>query len=94
MKACHEDTNSNLNSNQEPGNNALKSTSITIFNYAYSCTDSFLSLLQVSEWLMFCSGNLILHQNRNENEKNTNYLKQQQQQQQQKKSKINYVNIK
>ena len=83
MKACHEDTNSNLNSNQEPGNNALKSTSITIFNCAYSSTDSFLSPVTVSDWLMFCCGNLILYQNRNENHKNTNYLKQQQQQQQQ-----------
>ena len=33
-----------------------------IFFYTYSSTYSFLSPIPVSDWLIFCCGNLILHQ--------------------------------
>ena len=32
--------------------------------FTYSSTDNFLSLISVSDWLIFCCGNLILIQNR------------------------------
>ena len=37
---------------------------------AYSSTDSFLASIPVSDWLIFCCGNLILYKKRNENDKN------------------------
>ena len=40
----------------------------------YSSTDDFLSLIPISDWLIFCCGNSILHQKRNENDKNTNFF--------------------
>ena len=37
----------------------------------YSFTGNFLSSILVSDWLIFCCGNLIFHQKSHENDKNT-----------------------
>ena len=42
--------------------------------YSYSSTDSWKPPIQVSGWLIFCCGNSILHQKKNENDKNTNFM--------------------
>ena len=42
---------------------------------SYSYTDSWKPPIHVSDWLIFCCGNLILHQKRNENNKNTNFTR-------------------
>ena len=34
----------------------------SIFFYTYSTTDNFLSPIPVSDWLILCYGNMILHQ--------------------------------
>ena len=40
----------------------------------YSSTDNFLSPVPVSDWLIFCCGNSMLYQKKNENDKNTIFL--------------------
>ena len=35
---------------------------LPLSNFAYSSTDSWKPLIYVSDWLIFCCGNLILHQ--------------------------------
>ena len=37
--------------------------------FAYSSTDNFLSLIPISDWLIFCRGKLMLHKKRNQNDK-------------------------
>ena len=49
---------------------------LTKFCVTYSSTDNFLSPIPVSGWLIFCCGNLILYQKRNENNKNATFLMQ------------------
>ena len=48
--------------------------SVIVF-VAYGSTDNFLLPIPVSDWLILCCGNLILHQkNKNKNDKNTIFL--------------------
>ena len=57
--------------------NILNQSDYKIFGTSiltYSFTDNFLSSIAVFDWLIFCCGNLILHQKRNENDKITNFL--------------------
>ena len=37
--------------------------------FAYSSTDNFLSLIPISDWLIFCCVKLMLHKKRNQNDK-------------------------
>ena len=45
-----------------------------LIHLTYSFTDNFLSSIPVSEWLIFCCGNFLLHQQKNENDKKTSSL--------------------
>ena len=57
--------------------NILNQSDYKIFQTSiltYSFTDNFLSPIAIFDWLIFCCGNLILHQIRNENNKITNLL--------------------
>ena len=47
---------------------SLKSTE------TYISTDNFRPRISVSDWLIFCSGNLMLHLKRIENNRNTNFM--------------------
>ena len=40
----------------------------------YSSTNSWKPLIHVSDWLIFCCGNLILDKKINKNDKNTNLM--------------------
>ena len=50
--------------------------------------------VHVSDWLIFCCGNLILHQKRNENDENTNFMmKNKKTNKQPKKAKKKYMKV-
>ena len=62
--------------------------------YTYNSTDSAGPPIHTSDWLIFCCGNLILHQKRNENDKNTNFaMKKQKKTKTKKKAKKVYEGI-
>ena len=53
----------------EPNSSYIFPTeSSRVFPHSYSSTDNFVSPILVSDWLIFCCENLILHQKRNEND--------------------------
>ena len=47
--------------------------------YAYNSTDSWKLPIHVSDWLILCCGNLILHKKRNENHKKHKFYNEKQQ---------------
>ena len=46
----------------------------SFYTLAYNSADSWNPPTRVSDWLIFCCGNLMLYQKRNENDKNTNFV--------------------
>ena len=47
---------------------------VTKSDITYSSTDIWKPQIHVYDWLICCSGNLILYQKRNENDKNRNFM--------------------
>ena len=68
---------------------ALMCTQLRKCAAAHSSTDNFLSTVLVSDWLIFCCENLIVHQKKNENDKNKFFDEKQQDKKNAKKVDIN-----